>query len=203
MAGLALRAIVGLGNPGADYAATRHNAGFWFVERVAAACGAAFRNESRFHGELARGRLEGVDLLLLKPSTFMNRSGQAAQALAAYFKLPVDSLLIAHDELDLPAGTVRLKRGGGHGGHNGLRDLHAHLGEQYLRLRIGIGHPGHKDRVLGYVLGRPTAAEQQAIDSSLDEAVAALKTMLTSGWDKAVQALHTTDAPVTAARQAP
>lgn len=194
-----LRAIVGLGNPGAEYAATRHNAGFWFADRVAALGGGTFRQEAKFHGELAKVRIDGTELLLLKPSTYMNKSGQAAQALAAFYKLTPDSLLIAHDEMDLPAGTVRLKRGGGHGGHNGLRDLHAHLGEAYLRLRIGIGHPGHKDRVLGYVLGRASSAEQQAIDSSLDVALDALRVLLNNGWDKAVQKLHTTGAPASAA----
>lgn len=194
-----LRAIVGLGNPGAEYAATRHNAGFWFADRVAALGGGTFRQEAKFHGELAKVRIDGTELLLLKPSTYMNKSGQAAQALAGFYKLTPDSLLIAHDEMDLPAGTVRLKRGGGHGGHNGLRDLHAHLGEAYLRLRIGIGHPGHKDRVLGYVLGRASSAEQQAIDSSLDVALDALRMLLNNGWDKAVQKLHTTGAPTSAA----
>jgi len=188
-----LRAIIGLGNPGPDYAQTRHNAGFWFVDRVAAVGGGTFRSESRFHGDLAKVRIEGVELLLLKPSTFMNRSGQAAQALAGFYKLPADSLLVAHDELDLQPGVVRLKRGGGHGGHNGLRDLHAHLGESYLRLRIGIGHPGHKDRVLGHVLGRANVSDQVAIDSSLDQGVAALHTLLKSSWEKAVQQLHTTE----------
>lgn len=199
MAGLALRAVVGLGNPGSEYEATRHNAGFWFVERVAAACGATFRHEARFHGEFAKGRLGTTELLLLKPATFMNRSGQAAQALAAFYKLPADTILIAHDEMDLPAGTVRLKRGGGHGGHNGLRDLHAHLGENYLRLRIGVGHPGHKDKVLGYVLGRPSREDAAALDRALDDAIDALRIIVEQGWDKATQRLHTA-APAVAAR---
>jgi len=155
VAGTALRAVVGLGNPGAEYARTRHNAGFWFADLVAAETGGAFRTEARFHGDFTKVRFAGTELLLLKPMTFMNRSGQAVQALASYFKIEPEAILIAHDELDLPAGSARLKRGGGHGGHNGLRDLHAHLGEAYARLRIGIGHPGHKSQVLGHVLGRP------------------------------------------------
>ena len=191
MAETALRAVVGLGNPGAEYEHTRHNAGYWFVERLAAACGGSFRRESRFQGEFAKVSFAGRELLLLKPATFMNLSGQSAQALAAFFKLAPESILVAHDELDLAPGTVRLKRGGGHGGHNGLRSLHQHLGEPYLRLRIGIGHPGHKDRVLGYVLGRPTAADETAIVAGLDAAIDALRIALNDSWDKAVQKLHT------------
>jgi PTH1 family peptidyl-tRNA hydrolase len=191
MAEPALRAIVGLGNPGNEYARTRHNAGFWFVDRLVAEAGGAFRSEPRFHGALARVRFADRDLLLLKPDTYMNRSGQAAQALAAYFKLAPDSILVAHDELDLPPGIVRLKRGGGHGGHNGLRSLHEHLGEAYLRLRIGIGHPGHKDRVHGYVLGRAGADEEAAILAGLAAATDALRVALTESWDKALQQLHT------------
>jgi len=191
VAGLALRAVVGLGNPGTEYARTRHNAGFWFADRLAAGCGGSFRSESRFHGELARIRLESRDLLVLKPTTFMNRSGQSVQALAAYFKIDADSILVAHDELDLPAGTLRFKRGGGHGGHNGLRSLHQHLGDGYLRLRIGIGHPGHKDRVLDYVLGRPEAADESAILAGIDAAIGALRVAVTESWDKGLQKLHT------------
>jgi PTH1 family peptidyl-tRNA hydrolase len=188
---MALRAVVGLGNPGSEYSQTRHNAGFWFVEQLASEAGGAFRNEARFHGELAKIRFADQDLLLLKPMTFMNRSGQAAQALASYFKLAPDEILVAHDELDLPAGTMRLKRGGGHGGHNGLRSLHEHLGESYLRLRIGIGHPGHKDRVHGYVLSRPTADDDVAIRDGIRSAADALKIAITESWDKGTQKLHT------------
>ncbi|MBL6750187.1 MAG: aminoacyl-tRNA hydrolase [Nevskia sp.] len=191
MADSPIRAVVGLGNPGAEYERTRHNAGFWFVDRLAEAAHAGFRVESKFLGALAKARVGGQDLLLLKPATFMNRSGQAAQALAAFYKLAPEQILVAHDELDLPPGTARLKRGGGHGGHNGLRSLHQHLGEAYARLRIGIGHPGHKDRVLEYVLNRPGAADQAAIDDALARAQAALQTLLASGWDKAAQQLHT------------
>ena len=191
MAEQSLRAIIGLGNPGGEYARTRHNAGFWFVERLADAQRGVFRTESKFQGELARVRIGGADLILLKPSTFMNRSGQAAQALAAFYKLAPEEILLAHDELDLPPGTARLKRGGGHGGHNGLRSLHQHLGESYARLRIGIGHPGNKDLVLDYVLGRPSLADQQAIDDSIARAAAALETLMAQSWDKASQQLHT------------
>ena len=195
MAGYPLRAVVGLGNPGADHARTRHTAGFWFVDRLAQVVGATFRTESRFRGELARGHYADSDLLLLKPSTFMNLSGEAVQPLAAFYKLAPSEILVVHDELDLPAGTARLKRGGGHGGHNGLRSLHQHLGPDYLRLRIGIGHPGHRDRVLGYVLGRPSADDEANIDHAFDDALSALQVMLRDGWDKAAQQLHTATDP--------
>jgi PTH1 family peptidyl-tRNA hydrolase len=200
MADNLIRAVVGLGNPGAEYERTRHNAGFWFVDRLAAR--GSFRVESKFQGELAKLRIGGQDLLLLKPATFMNRSGQAAQALATFYKIAPEQILVAHDELDLPPGTARLKRGGGHGGHNGLRSLHQHLGENYARLRIGIGHPGHKDQVLDYVLGRPGATDLAAIEDALARAQAALDTLLaTSSWDKAAQQLHTD--PAKAAKPAP
>lgn len=186
-----LYAIVGLGNPGAEYARTRHNAGFWFVDGLAAGAGVPFRTESKFHGELARISLGGRDVLLLKPGTFMNRSGQAVQALSGFYKIPPASILIAHDELDLPAGTVRLKAGGGHGGHNGLRDIHKVLGPDYLRLRIGIGHPGDKNLVLNYVLGRASKNDEVAILDAFDEAGSAFETWLTRGWERALTQLHT------------
>ena len=186
-----IRAVVGLGNPGAEYEYTRHNAGFWFVEQLAEAARADYRVESKFHGALAKARIAGQDLLLLKPGTFMNRSGQAIQALAAFYKFQPEEILVAHDELDLPAGTARLKRGGGHGGHNGLRSLHQHLGENYARLRIGIGHPGHKDLVLDYVLGRPGKADAAAIEDAIMRSESALATALSQSWDKAAQQLHT------------
>lgn len=186
-----LHAIVGLGNPGAEYARTRHNAGFWFVDGLAAGAGVPFRTESKFHGELARISLGGRDVLLLKPGTFMNRSGQAVQALSAFYKIAPASILIAHDELDLPAGTVRLKAGGGHGGHNGLRDIHKVLGPDYLRLRIGIGHPGDKNLVLNYVLGRASKNDELAILDAFDDAGSAVETWLTRGWERALTELHT------------
>jgi len=186
-----VRAIVGLGNPGAEYEYTRHNAGFWFVDQLAGAYRAEFRVESKFQGVLTRIRMGGADLLLLKPGTFMNRSGQAAQALAAFYKFAPEQILVAHDELDLPAGAARLKLGGGHGGHNGLRSMHQHLGENYARLRIGIGHPGNKDLVLDYVLGRPSQTDLRAIEEALDRSQAALETLLTQSWSKASQQLHT------------
>lgn len=185
-----LRAIIGLGNPGPDYERTRHNAGFWFVERLADKHGGAFRKEARFHGLLADISIGGVKLLLLKPSTYMNGSGRAVQALMAFHKIEPAQLLIAHDELDLPAGTVRLKLGGGHGGHNGLRDTHAQIGAEYRRLRIGVGHPGQKDYVTDYLTsGRASAADQKLMDEGIAAAIEAMPLVL-EHWEKATQQLH-------------
>jgi PTH1 family peptidyl-tRNA hydrolase len=190
-----LRAIIGLGNPGPDYERTRHNAGFWFVERLADKHGGpggsgVFRKEARFHGELASIELAGVKLLLLKPATWMNGSGRAVQALMAFHKLTPDQLLLAHDELDLPAGAVRLKVGGGHGGHNGLRDAHAQIGAEYRRLRIGVGHPGQKELVTDYLTsGRASAADQKLIDEAIAAAVEAMPLAL-EHWEKATQLLN-------------
>ena len=186
-----LRLIAGLGNPGAGYVSTRHNAGFWFADRVAEAFAGSFRVQSRFNGELAEVQVGSDKLILLKPTTFMNKSGLAVQAAASFYKLEADQILVVHDELDLPPGTARLKRGGGHGGHNGLRDIHRHLGADYLRLRVGIGHPGTKDLVHDYVLGRPGKADEQAIRDSLEDALRAVEAMLRHGWDHALKQLHT------------
>lgn len=184
-------AIIGLGNPGPEYESTRHNAGFWFVDRLADSAGVSLRPEAKFHGLFGRARLHGEDVLLLKPTTFMNRSGRAAQALCQFYKLPAEDVLVAHDELDLPAGAVRLKLAGGHGGHNGLRDLHAQIGAGYRRLRVGIGHPGDKSMVLNYVLGRASREDEQMMMSALVKAEDALGTWLRGSWDKALQQLHT------------
>lgn len=187
----ALIAVIGLGNPGAEYAATRHNAGFWWVERLAEQARAALRPEAKFHSQVVRTTFEGHDVLLAQPQTFMNRSGRAVQAIAQFYKIPPDRLLIAHDELALPAGTVRLKHGGGHAGHNGLRDLHANIGSDYRRLRIGIGHPGDKTQVLNFVLGRPGREDETAISAALDRATEALSIWLNRGWEPAMTQLHT------------
>lgn len=183
--------IAGLGNPGPDYAQTRHNAGFWFADAVADRFKGSWRVDSKFFGETARVKIEGVDVLLLKPSTFMNRSGQAVQAMMNFYKLAPDALLAAHDELDMPAGQMRLKLGGGHGGHNGLRDIHKPLGDGYRRLRVGIGHPGDKNLVLNYVLARPSKADEQLIRTGIDHAVNALPIWLAQTWEKAMNQLHT------------
>ncbi len=189
-----LHAIVGLGNPGPEYALTRHNTGFWFADLAARRYGGSFRVESKFFGEMARVKIGGADVLLLKPATFMNRSGQAVAAMANFYKLTPGQLLIAHDELDMPAGAMRLKLGGGHGGHNGLRDIHKSQGEAYRRLRIGIGHPGDKNLVLNYVLGRANKADEDAILSGLERSLDAVETWFKQSWDKAVQQLHTSAA---------
>lgn len=168
---MSISLIVGLGNPGTEYAQTRHNAGFWYIERLAQRYGISLKSESRFHGWTGRGQIEGHDVRLLLPSTFMNRSGQAVVPMAKFFQVTADQLLIAHDELDLASGVIRLKSGGGHGGHNGLRDIVPHLGAEFHRLRIGIGHPGHRDKVTGHVLGKAPTAEQALLDQALDEAL--------------------------------
>lgn len=191
MADTPLIALVGLGNPGPDYARTRHNAGFWLADRLVDRERGSFRVESKFFGELARVRVAGTDVLVLKPATYMNRSGQAVSALLNFYKVPPSSLLVAHDELDLPVGTVRFKLGGGHGGHNGLRDIHKPLGDGYRRVRIGVGHPGDKNLVMHYLTDtRPSRAEEDAIFASIDRAVDAIGLWLKDGWDKATQALH-------------
>jgi PTH1 family peptidyl-tRNA hydrolase len=198
MSGTTLKLIVGLGNPGEKYARTRHNAGFWFVDELARRHGGVFRAESKHLGEVARIRLTAdgggtPELWLLKPTTFMNKSGGAIASLANFYKVAPDEVLVAHDELDLPVGTVRLKLGGGHGGHNGLRDTIAAIGADFWRLRLGIAHPGHKDLVLDYVLQRASSADERAIQDSVVRAADALPVMLGQGAEKAMNRLHTQD----------
>lgn len=168
-----LRLIVGLGNPGPEYAATRHNAGQWFVEALADKYGIRLNPESKYHGLVGRGSVQGQDLRLLIPTTFMNLSGQAVGALATFFKILPDEILVAHDELDLPPGSVRLKTGGGHGGHNGLRDIIRALANYngFHRLRIGIGHPGNARDVSGFVLTKAPQKEQALIERAVAEAL--------------------------------
>ncbi len=184
--------IVGLGNPGTQYEQTRHNAGFWFVEAVARRYGGSFKSENKFHGEACKVLAEGKELWLLKPMTFMNKSGQAIAALARFYKIEPENILVAHDELDLPPGAVRLKQGGGHGGHNGLRDTIAQLGgsRDFYRLRIGIGHPGHSSQVTGYVLGKAPADEQRLLGQAIDETMDILPLVLHGEYPKAMNQLH-------------
>ncbi len=182
--------IVGLGNPGLQYEQTRHNAGFWFVEEIARLKGAQFRPESKFSGAVCKVVLEGRDIWLLKPDTFMNRSGLAVQKLASFYKIPTENILVAHDELDLEPGTARLKSAGGHGGHNGLRDIIAQMGKEFHRLRIAIGHPGHRDQVSDYVLHRASKDEQISIENSIDDALRVLPLLAQGSWEKAVHRLH-------------
>jgi PTH1 family peptidyl-tRNA hydrolase len=190
MAGLPLTLIVGLGNPGPTYARTRHNAGFGLIDELARRAGVNLRHESRHQGELARVSIGGTDVWLLKPMTYMNLSGQAVRSVAGFYRIAPRSILVAHDELDFPPGVVRLKEGGGAGGHNGLRDLIAQLDDDFWRLRIGIGHPGDRDAVLNYVLGRPPAAEADLIGEAVLAAADAVPVMLTEGAQKAMNRLH-------------
>jgi PTH1 family peptidyl-tRNA hydrolase len=184
--------IIGLGNPGSRYSETRHNAGFWFVDRLAADCGACLRGQSKLQADIARVTLHGHDCLLVKPTTFMNHSGQAVRAVMDYYRVGADSMLVAYDELDLPPGVARLKQGGGHGGHNGLRDIFRHTPDHnFIRLRIGIGHPGNKDAVTAYVLGRATAGQEKLMHESIAAAADVLPTLLDGDLPAAMQALHT------------
>lgn len=184
--------LVGLGNPGARYAQTRHNAGFWFAEAAARRLNLQFRSEKRYQGQVAEGEWRGGKLRLLQPDTYMNHSGRSVAALAGFFKVPAERILVAHDEIDLPPGSVRLKTGGGHGGHNGLRDIIAHLGSPaFTRLRLGVGHPGSADDVVGYVLDRPGKAEQADIEAAIDTACGVLPDILDGDLPRAMQTLHT------------
>ncbi len=184
--------IVGLGNPGAEYAETRHNAGFRFLDVLLDATGEKLRAESRFTANVGKISLSGRDIWLLAPQTFMNHSGDAVSRFAQYYKIPVAEILVAHDELDLPPGTIRLKAGGGDGGHNGLSDVTQKLGSSdYVRLRIGIGHPGNAAQVVSYVLKKATAAEQTLIDAAIAHGKAHLIDIVHGEFQKAMNSLHT------------
>lgn len=193
-----IRMIVGLGNAGAEYAHTRHNAGFWFIDRVAAQCGASFHHERRFFGELARAAIAGRDVWLLKPATFMNLSGQSVVAVALFYRLFPDQILVAHDELDLAPGDVRLKQGGGVAGHNGLKDIRARLSSaDFWRLRIGIGHPralGLRQEVADFVLHPPRRDEAAAIDTAIERAESVLGLAVSGHFHAAMTHLHTAPA---------
>lgn len=169
MSNLAL--IVGLGNPGQQYVKTRHNAGFWFVERLAQKHHIHLKLDKKYHALTGRGTIFGVDVRLLLPQTFMNKSGTAVAPFCKFYNFQPETVLIAHDELDFPAGKIQLKTGGGHGGHNGLRDIVPHIGKDFHRLRIGIDHPGHKDKVAGHVLSKASPADQTKIDQAIDAAL--------------------------------
>jgi PTH1 family peptidyl-tRNA hydrolase len=187
-----IRLIVGLGNPGADYVDTRHNAGFWLIEDIAAEWRLIFRFEKRYNAEECRFRVNERDIFLLKPQAFMNRSGQAVAALARYYKIAPAEMLVIHDELDLPAGTNRIKQAGGHGGHNGLRDIVNHLGSRdFFRIRVGIGHPGDASEVINYVLHKPSVTELDAIRAANRNTLAVIPLIVEGRIDKAMQALHT------------
>ena len=187
-----IRLIVGLGNPGPEYAHTRHNAGAWYVAELAARNNGSLRDDPKYYGLTARITLAGQEVRLLIPTTFMNLSGKSVSALAKFFQIPVESILVAHDELDLPPGVAKFKQGGGHGGHNGLKDIISKLSNnnQFHRLRIGIGHPGSKELVVGFVLNKAPKAEQQLIDAAVDEAVRATDIIFTNDMTKAMNRLH-------------
>jgi PTH1 family peptidyl-tRNA hydrolase len=190
MAGLPIRVIVGLGNPGPEHLNTRHNAGFWFVDLLAKRHGGEFRDYRKYSGETARVTLSGQDLILLKPTTYMNRSGLSVRQVSDFFKVQPSDILVAHDELDIPVGTLRLKAGGGHGGHNGLRDTIAHIGENFWRLRLGIGHPGNKAEVIDYVLTRAPRAEEELIQEAVNTAADCMPLLLEQGAERAMTKLH-------------
>ncbi len=184
--------IVGLGNPGAKYDQTRHNAGFWFLDELIHRYGGHWKVESKFHGEAMRVHVNGCDVWLLKPATFMNRSGQSVAALARFFKIPVERVLVVHDELDLDPGVVRLKQGGGHGGHNGLRDIMAQMGSrEFYRLRLGVGHPGHRDQVVDYVLNKPSQDDRKAIEDAIWDASRCADDMISGDFAAVMRTLHT------------
>jgi len=187
-----IQLIVGLGNPGPEYRDTRHNAGANLVEALGHKFGANFAEDKKFHGYIARVTINGSDVRLLLPTTYMNNSGRAVAAVANFFKIPIEDILVAHDEIDLPPGTARFKQGGS-GGGNGVKDVIACLAnnKNFWRLRIGVGHPGSAAQVVDYVLKRPRAEEQPLIDDSIDEAIDALPLAINGQWEKAMQALHT------------
>ncbi|HHF3920617.1 TPA: aminoacyl-tRNA hydrolase [Haemophilus influenzae] len=187
-----IKLIVGLGNPGDKYTDTRHNAGEWLIERLARRFNVSLNPENKFFGKTVRTLLNGKEVRLLVPTTFMNLSGKAVGALASFYRIKPEEILVIHDELDLPAGTAKLKQGGGHGGHNGLKDIVAQLGNNnnFYRLRIGIGHPGHRDLVAGYVLNKPSPADRNALEKVLDEATDCVEMIFKDGMVKATNRLN-------------
>ncbi|OTQ29456.1 aminoacyl-tRNA hydrolase [Gilliamella apicola] len=187
-----IKLIVGLANPGNEYAATRHNAGAWFVDQLAERYHQSLKNEPKFFGYCSRIILSGQDVRLLVPTTFMNLSGKAVQAMATFYQIKPEEILVAHDELDINPGLAKFKFGGSHGGHNGLKDIASKLGNNlnFYRLRIGIGHPGDKNKVVSYVLNKPSKSEQELIDKAIDESVCCTEILLSDGIEAAMNRLH-------------
>jgi len=186
-----MRLVVGLGNPGKEYEATRHNVGFWWVDRLAAQAGVSLKQEGRFQGQVGKLVAGGHECWLLKPTTFMNVSGRAVQALAQFYKVEVGEILVVHDELDFPPGTVKLKKGGGVAGHNGLKDISANLGPDFWRLRIGVGHPGVRGDVSSYVLNAPRKEERPLIEDTVARSLEAWPLLLEDKTEAAMMKLHT------------
>ena len=189
---MTIQLVVGLGNPGPEYAKTRHNAGVWFVEELASRFNISLRPEKKYSGLYGKGQIGNATVHLLIPTTFMNKSGKAVAPLANFFQIPVENIVVAHDELDMEPGVCKIKKGGGHGGHNGLRDIISSMAnnKDFYRLRIGIGHPGHRDRVTGHVLGKAPAIEQDKIDQTIDEASRCFDIWLKDDLKKAQHRLH-------------
>jgi PTH1 family peptidyl-tRNA hydrolase len=188
--------FVGLGNPGAEYEATRHNVGFWWLEAAARELKVNLVPEKNYWGLAGRTQIQGQTVWLLAPQTFMNLSGKSVGALAKFFKIQPEDIVVVHDELDIEPGQAKLKKGGGHAGHNGLRDIHAQLGTaDYWRLRVGIGHPGEKSEVANWVLKKPSPEHRQAIDETLSRSIKALPQLLAGDMDKAMALIHTSKPP--------
>ncbi len=190
MANTPIQLIVGLGNPGDKYAHTRHNAGFWFIDQLARHYHVTLRSESKFRADAGGFDVQGRRVWLLKPTTFMNLSGEALAPFARYYQIAPENTLVIHDELDLPPGTARLKWSGGHGGHNGLRDIFKHYTRDFWRLRIGIGHPGNSAQVLSFVMQSPSRQEQSLIDESIDRVITTMPDVLDGNLDAAMRKLH-------------
>ena len=191
-----IKLFVGLGNPGAEYEATRHNAGFWWIDAVARQLNARLAPERGYHGLVARANVRGHSVWLLQPQTFLNLSGRSVSALARFFKIAPEQILVVHDELDLAPGQAKLKKGGGHAGHNGLRDIHAQLGTgDYWRLRIGIGHPGDKSEVVGWVLRKPPAEELAQIEAAITRSAQAFENLVMGEMERATVQIHTDKPP--------
>jgi peptidyl-tRNA hydrolase, PTH1 family len=191
-----IKLFVGLGNPGPDYAATRHNAGFWWIDELARELKVSLSMDKSYHGYVARTTVSGQTIWLLQPQTFMNLSGKSVASLAKFFKITPEEILVAHDELDIAPGLMKVKFGGSHAGHNGLRDIHAQLGSaDYWRLRIGVGHPGVKSEVINWVLKKPSLDHRIAIDQAITRSLKALPDMISGDMDKATMLIHTTKPP--------
>lgn len=188
-----MRLVVGLGNPGREYETTRHNAGFWWLENLAEAQRVSLKTESRFNGRVGRISAHGQDCWLLLPQTYMNDSGRSVAALAGFYKIAPEEILVVHDELDLPPGAARLKKGGGVAGHNGLRDIARHLGPEFWRLRLGIGHPGERAEVVNYVLRPPREEEAQLISDAVERSLEVWPLLFAGEMEKAMHRLHTKD----------